>query len=213
MGIRSRDLRSTQPNTTEQIIMKAAIFFLAAAELFASPVLAQTNFTSVAAAAAGTPTLSVLLQAVNASGLTSTLSNTSLVSTVFAPSDSAFRAYLTANNLTAAQLLASPALGNILKFHVVPGVAARAANLTDGQVVPTLLGPTLTLNLAGGNVTVRSSGQPREPPSQPLMSLPARASCMSSTQSSSPRPLAPPLPLAPAACPPSDKNAYRSILE
>merc|ERR1712130_44573 len=157
MGIRSRDLRSTQPNTTEQIIMKAAIFFLAAAALFASPVLAQTNFTSVAAAAAGTPTLSVLLQAVNASGLTSTLSNTSLVSTVFAPSDSAFQAYLTANNLTAAQLLASPALGNILKFHVVPGVAARAANLTDGQVVPTLLGPTLTLNLAGGNVTVRSS--------------------------------------------------------
>ena len=53
-----------------------------------------------------------------------TLSDPTLVATVFAPSDDAFTAYLTANNLTAEQLLAAPTLGSVLKFHVVPGVAA-----------------------------------------------------------------------------------------
>jgi len=46
---------------------------------------------------------------------------------VFAPSNEAFAAYLLANNLTTAQLLAAPSLGNILKFHVVHGVAAKVS--------------------------------------------------------------------------------------
>lgn len=142
--------------------MRTALFFLAAA-LVISPVLGQT-FTSVGDAAAQTPTLSTLLAAAQTAGLAAanssapivpgTLSDPELVATVFAPSDDAFAAYLTANGLTAEQLLAAPTLGDILKFHVVPGVAAKAADLSNDQVLTTLLGPGVTVLLQGSNVTI-----------------------------------------------------------
>lgn len=148
--------------------MKTAFLFLAVALISSPHVVVQSQtFSSVAAAANATSTLSTLVLAAQTAGLAAnasgpilpgTLSDPDLVATVFAPTNEAFAAYLLANNLTAAQLLAAPSLGDILKFHVVPGVAAQAANLTDGQVVPTLLGPSLTLFLSGGNVTV-SGGQ------------------------------------------------------
>jgi uncharacterized surface protein with fasciclin (FAS1) repeats len=69
--------------------------------------------------------------------------------TVFAPTDAAFNAL---PDGVLASLLADPAgaLTNILKYHVVSGVAATSSSLTNGQVIPTLL--------AGKNVTVRIEG-------------------------------------------------------
>ena len=62
------------------------------------------------------------------------LSDPTLVATVFAPSNDAFTNYLTANNLTADQLLAAPTLGSILKFHVVPGIAAQVRTNTTIRI-------------------------------------------------------------------------------
>jgi uncharacterized surface protein with fasciclin (FAS1) repeats len=60
--------------------------------------------------------------------------------TVFAPVNSAFEAALKQVNLTAAELLAEEGLvTDILLYHVVPAVA-RAADLVNGQILPTLNG-------------------------------------------------------------------------
>lgn len=140
----------------------AALVVFAAAVLIVSTVLGQT-FTSPAQAASSTPTLSTLLLAAQTAKLAATdpskiapgtLSDPNLVATVFAPSNSAFASYLSSKNLTAAQLLASPALASILEFHVVPDVAAKAANLTSGMELKTLLGPNLTIFLEGSTIIV-----------------------------------------------------------
>lgn len=109
--------------------------------------------SSVASVAAATPSLSTLTAAVGKAGLGEALSNSSTVSTVFAPTDEAFAAYLTKNGLTAEQLLDSPDLASILKYHIVPGVAAGSADLTNGQVLPSKLGGApLTVDLSNGVV-------------------------------------------------------------
>ncbi len=51
---------------------------------------------------------------------TSIASGTHSALTVFAPTNAAFDEYLSAFNVTATQLLASPALRDILLYHVVP---------------------------------------------------------------------------------------------
>ncbi|KEO74362.1 fasciclin domain-containing protein [Anditalea andensis] len=53
--------------------------------------------------------------------------------TVFAPNDDAFGSFLTSNNLTAEQLLANPALGDILTYHVV-GSSVMASQVSPGAV-------------------------------------------------------------------------------
>jgi uncharacterized surface protein with fasciclin (FAS1) repeats len=70
--------------------------------------------------------------------------------TVFAPTDDAIVALTAALEITAEELLASPDLADILKYHVVEGVA-MSADLSDGQTIATLLGPdvTVTINAEG----------------------------------------------------------------
>ncbi|MET0390000.1 MAG: fasciclin domain-containing protein [Polyangiales bacterium] len=68
--------------------------------------------------------------------------------TVFAPSDAAFEALETAmpgvlDALTVEQL------ASILKYHVVSGAAVEAADLKNGQLVETLEGPSLAVDLSG----------------------------------------------------------------
>ncbi len=60
--------------------------------------------------------------------------------TVFAPNDDAFNQLLEETGLTAEELLADPRLGNILKFHVVPG-KVMSTDLADGMSAETLLSP------------------------------------------------------------------------
>jgi uncharacterized surface protein with fasciclin (FAS1) repeats len=62
----------------------------------------------------------ILLQALDQAGLTATLQAAGAY-TVFAPTDEAFNAFLTANSLTAQQLLDNPELSSILLYHVLDG--------------------------------------------------------------------------------------------
>jgi uncharacterized surface protein with fasciclin (FAS1) repeats len=105
--------------------------------------------------------LSTLEAAVVRAGLAGTLSGTGPF-TVFAPTDAAFQAALTALGLTAEQLLALPNLGEILTFHVVPG-AVVASQLSDGQVLTTVNGQTLTVRISGGVVGFDSQDAGAEP--------------------------------------------------
>jgi len=73
------------------------------------------------------PTFSVLVEAVGAANLATTLSGTGPF-TVFAPTNDAFTAALGELGLTKAQLLASPGLAGILTYHVVAG-NVREANV------------------------------------------------------------------------------------
>jgi len=105
--------------------------------------------------------LSTLEAAVVRAGLAGTLSGTGPF-TVFAPTDAAFQAALTALGLTAEELLALPNLGDILTFHVVPG-AVVASQLTNGQVLTTVNGQTLTVRISGSTVGFDSEDAGTEP--------------------------------------------------
>ena len=63
-----------------------------------------------------------------------------LEATLFAPDDAAFVTLLENLNMTAADLLGDvELLTTVLSYHVVTGVAAKAADLKDGQKLPTML--------------------------------------------------------------------------
>jgi transforming growth factor-beta-induced protein len=80
--------------------------------------------------------------------------------TVFAPTNDAFAAALEALNLTAEELLASPDLGAILTYHVVPGTLMAADVLAaveagGGSVmVETVNGASITVEVIDGNVVI-----------------------------------------------------------
>jgi transforming growth factor-beta-induced protein len=89
---------------------------------------------------------SSLVGAVQAAGLTNTLRTTNNI-TVFAPTNAAF-AGIPGGAPSSPQVLAQ-----VLQLHVTPS-RVLAANLSNGQNVPTLLGPTLRVNIAGNAVSL-----------------------------------------------------------
>ncbi len=92
------------------------------------------------------PAFSVLVEAVVAANLATTLSSPGPF-TVFAPTNDAFTAALGELNLSKAQLLASPGLANILTYHVVAGNvrAAAVAALPKPAAVTTVQGTAFTV--------------------------------------------------------------------
>merc|ERR1712037_495951 len=115
--------------------------------------MAPEGCMSVAETAASNPDLSVLVEALTAAGLADTLADPSLVATIFAPTDTAFETgfeeALTELGMTKDEFLAdTEALTNVLTFHVVPDVAAMSSDLTDGQMLPTMEGDDLTVDLS-----------------------------------------------------------------
>jgi uncharacterized surface protein with fasciclin (FAS1) repeats/predicted heme/steroid binding protein len=122
-------------------------------------VLIPSNIVEIAVDAG----FSTLAAAVTQENLVDTLSNTGPY-TVFAPTDAAFSALMTALNTDAAGLLAREDLTDILLYHVVDGKvleAALAQLITDGSgtaVVPTLLdGKSLTFTLDGSDVKINGT--------------------------------------------------------
>ena len=78
--------------------------------------------------------------------------------TVFAPNDEAFTALLTDLEITAEDLLANPALADILLYHVISGefLAADVIAAVPFEVA-TLGGQTLSIEVIDGNVFVNGA--------------------------------------------------------
>ncbi|MEO8805036.1 MAG: fasciclin domain-containing protein [Burkholderiaceae bacterium] len=103
------------------------------------------------------PGFSVLVEAVVAANLVTTLSGTGPF-TVFAPTNDAFTAALAELTLTKAQLLASSGLAGILTYHVVAG-NARAADLValpKPASVTTVQGSAFTVGTTLGITDARA---------------------------------------------------------
>lgn len=79
--------------------------------------------------------------------------------TVFAPTDAAFTQALSDLGLTAGELLASPDLGDILAYHVVPGAFLAADVIAAAPFdAPTLLdGATIGVEVVDGGVVLNDS--------------------------------------------------------
>ena len=97
----------------------------------------------------------VLESAIVEAGLVETLQGEGPF-TVFAPTDAAFTALLTALNVEAADLLGLPQLGDILTYHVA-GVEAMSTDLSDGQMVTTVNGQDVTISIMGDTVMINGS--------------------------------------------------------
>lgn len=82
--------------------------------------------------------------------LVGALDDPALVATVFAPTNAAFASLLQTLGITQDQLLASPILPGVLKYHVVPGVAAKVTH-------PTVFLQIRILRASIGPVPLRSS--------------------------------------------------------
>lgn len=93
------------------------------------------------------PRFSILVEAVTAADLASTLSGAGPF-TVFAPTNDAFAALLTELGVTKTQLLADkPLLTKVLTYHVVPGRVLKAA-VPVGAPITTVEGETFTIDAA-----------------------------------------------------------------
>merc|ERR1711871_1271738 len=118
--------------------------------------------TGLIDAANNSPDHTTLAAAIKAAGLENAFDDTSAKVSAFAPTDDAFNAALSALGLTAEELLASPLLGDILKYHIV-GEPYTADMLVDGISLPTLEGSSLmgydgtTIVAANGNATIVDS--------------------------------------------------------
>jgi len=132
-----------------------------------SPAAAATTTPSSATAAAlGTivdvasaaGNFTTLVAAVQAAGLTETLSGPGPF-TVFAPTDEAFTKALAATGMTADQLLADTAtLKSILAYHVIAGAVPSSAVMTmDGQSVATVNGADVKITVDGVKVKVNDA--------------------------------------------------------
>ena len=105
----------------------------------------------IVATAQATKDLSTLVAAVTAADLVKTLQGEGPY-TVFAPTNEAF-----ADIQSTVDTLLEPEnkddLTNVLTYHVVPGTY-NAADLTDGQELPTVQGEKLTVSVDGDTVKV-----------------------------------------------------------
>ena len=96
--------------------------------------------------------LSTLTEALEQAGLTDVLSDEGTEITIFAPSNSAFAAYLQANpTVTSLSDVPDEELADVLRYHVVPGTRL-AADLTSGSLSTLLDGETIEVTEDNGVV-------------------------------------------------------------
>merc|ERR1712232_937193 len=107
----------------------------------------------IVATAQGTGTHTVLVEALTKANLVTALQGTGPF-TVFAPTDAAFTAALTALGITKQQLLDRADLADILKYHVISGSKIMAADLAEAQSPTTLEGQKVSIT-KGANGVVR----------------------------------------------------------
>merc|ERR1711971_718106 len=100
--------------------------------------------------AQGTGSHTILVEALTKANLVDTLKGTGPF-TVFAPTDTAFTAALSALGITKQQLLDKADLADILKYHVLSGKTESSA-LSASQSVPTVQGASVTITKDGSAV-------------------------------------------------------------
>jgi uncharacterized surface protein with fasciclin (FAS1) repeats len=106
------------------------------------------------------PNLSILVEAVVAADLATTLSGPGPF-TVFAPTDAAFAALLTELGVTKAQLLADRALlTQVLTYHVLPARVPRAS-VPAGEAITTVEGSIFKIDAGAGGALVITDGRNR----------------------------------------------------
>ncbi|WP_227131746.1 fasciclin domain-containing protein [Halorubellus salinus] len=101
---------------------------------------AEQTITDIAA---GNPSFSTLVAALQETGLDDVLDSEDGQYTVFAPTNAAFDALLEALDATPEELLARDDLATILKYHVTKG----------RRYAPSIVNPAPVTMLAGGKVT------------------------------------------------------------
>jgi len=109
------------------------------------------NSLNIVETAQADGTFSILVEALIAANLTSTLSGTGPF-TVFAPTNAAFTAALTALSIDKPALLARTDLPDILKYHVLPG-KLMAADLNAFQTPATVQGGMVIVEKSSAGVT------------------------------------------------------------
>lgn len=129
--------RSARITTTDLQVSNGVIHLVDKVLLPADKTIVQT--------AQALPQFSILVEAVVAAGLQTTLSGTGPF-TVFAPTNDAFAALLTELGVTKAALLANTALlTRVLTYHVVAGRVLKA-DIPIGANIATVEGGTLRVN-------------------------------------------------------------------
>jgi len=106
---------------------------------------------SIASVASGVTDLSVLVEAIVAAGLIDFVADPEAEVTVFAPTNEAFVSLLSSQGFDGLNQLPIDFVRDILLYHVVP-VVAYSTDLSDGQVLPTLNGAELVVDLTDGVV-------------------------------------------------------------
>jgi uncharacterized surface protein with fasciclin (FAS1) repeats len=108
---------------------------------------------NVVVVAQSEPRFSVLVEAVTAAGLVTTLTGNGPF-TVFAPTNDAFSALLTELGITKAQLLADTALlKSVLTYHVLPANVLRAA-VPAGKAITTVQGGIFKVDAVGTGLVI-----------------------------------------------------------
>ncbi len=125
-------------------------FVLTACEDTSDPAPAQPGVVQTAQA---NPDLSILVEAVVAADLATTLSGPGPF-TVFAPTNAAFAALLAELGVTKAELLANkPLLTAVLTYHVLDGKVLKA-QVPAGRAITTKQGGILKIDAAGSALTI-----------------------------------------------------------
>jgi uncharacterized surface protein with fasciclin (FAS1) repeats len=115
---------------------------------------------SVLDVARNDPQFSTLVEAVQATGLQTTLDGDGPL-TVFAPTDAAFAALLTELGVTKAQLLADQALlTTVLTYHVLP-TKVEKADVPLGKAITTVQGGFFKIESGAGGALAIQDGRNR----------------------------------------------------
>merc|ERR1712113_478330 len=115
---------------------------------------------SIAGVALTVPDLSILVEALTQAGLVGEFVDPTSTFTVLAPTNEAFADALAALPFDSLADIPIDTLADVLSYHVITVGAVTSDQLTDGQVIPTLNGAELTVDLTSepGSVIFKGIG-------------------------------------------------------